>query len=835
MADLTYTADLNDKISAKLKNIENNTQRLASKMEGLGQVIAGLAVGAAITRAIQYADAIQDISNATGIAVEGVLGFSRAVELNGGSAESAQQAIVKLVGSINEAAEGSKNAQIAFSEVGVSLQDLQTLSEQEILSKTIAGLGQISDQSKRAGVAAQLLGKSFRTADIAGVAGSLDKATQASIEYAKSITKASELQGKLDIAVQKFTLSVLKAIEPLVDFFNKMDDDKIEKLIGSFTELAAQIGALAVALFALEKAAKVAIFLFGSIAALTSGVGLLVGTLKSFRIMKAGFIKDLANGKSAMDALKTTTTVFATKRLPHIISGFASLAKGALALTGVLYVADTAMKALFDKSLSDILTFNVRLDESNAKVTRFLRNLEKAGLVKITPIPDVSGGDGSYDRKEMANYKSRTEEIKKQGDAVREVSSYLESQLKTAQEISKEFAKQNQNIIQSINLEAQLVGKTDDEVELRRALSDLQQRSKEEIDRITQSKAALAGKELELAKVYDQQIAKIKEQTAIDTVRLTNAITNLQTVRILEQARLQDIENTNKALEDQIQRQNQLGDALQKINDQRVDLEFERAQQGRTPLEQQIEQIKENARKAALEAGRAFAQAFDNEDGLSPAKAKELADGLDMIAKRYEDIANIQIQNLEASMTWEAGWKDAFDKYIDNATNAANRARDVFSAVTSGMERLISDFVDTGKFKFKDFARSVIAEILKIEMKAAAANLWKIISGSMGGGKGGLLGGAIIPGFLAEGGNAQANKPYIVGERGPELFVPKGTGTVVPNNQLGASQPVTNNYVYNISAVDAQSVARLFANNRQALLGSVEQAKKELPTRRGMR
>lgn len=38
--------------------------------------------------------------------------------------------------------------------------------------------------------------------------------------------------------------------------------------------------------------------------------------------------------------------------------------------------------------------------------------------------------------------------------------------------------------------------------------------------------------------------------------------------------------------------------------------------------------------------------------------------------------------------------------------------------------------------------------------------------------------------LLAEGGPARAGEPYIVGEEGPELFVPNVSGTVIPNNDL---------------------------------------------------
>lgn len=44
--------------------------------------------------------------------------------------------------------------------------------------------------------------------------------------------------------------------------------------------------------------------------------------------------------------------------------------------------------------------------------------------------------------------------------------------------------------------------------------------------------------------------------------------------------------------------------------------------------------------------------------------------------------------------------------------------------------------------------------------------------------------GAGLGGLLAEGGPAYGGKPYVVGEKGPELFVPRQSGFVVPNHAL---------------------------------------------------
>jgi phage-related minor tail protein len=64
-----------------------------------------------------------------------------------------------------------------------------------------------------------------------------------------------------------------------------------------------------------------------------------------------------------------------------------------------------------------------------------------------------------------------------------------------------------------------------------------------------------------------------------------------------------------------------------------------------------------------------------------------------------------------------------------------------------------------------------------------------------------------LPG-LANGGRASAGRSYLVGERGPEIFTPKSSGTVIPNNQIGgAGGGIVNNINVNVSAEGMQSNA----------------------------
>ena len=72
-----------------------------------------------------------------------------------------------------------------------------------------------------------------------------------------------------------------------------------------------------------------------------------------------------------------------------------------------------------------------------------------------------------------------------------------------------------------------------------------------------------------------------------------------------------------------------------------------------------------------------------------------------------------------------------------------------------------------------------------------------------------------LPG-LANGGSAQAGRSYLVGERGPEIFTPKRSGVVIPNNQIGGSGGIVNNINVNVSAEGMQSDAN---ENRGKELG----------------
>ena len=90
----------------------------------------------------------------------------------------------------------------------------------------------------------------------------------------------------------------------------------------------------------------------------------------------------------------------------------------------------------------------------------------------------------------------------------------------------------------------------------------------------------------------------------------------------------------------------------------------------------------------------------------------------------------------------------------------------------------------------------------------------------------------------AMGGDIQAGSPYLVGERGAELVIPKQSGTVIPSNSLssvlGSGTTINYNapYIENMSAIDTQSATQFLAKNKEAVWSANQSASRSLPASR---
>ena len=72
----------------------------------------------------------------------------------------------------------------------------------------------------------------------------------------------------------------------------------------------------------------------------------------------------------------------------------------------------------------------------------------------------------------------------------------------------------------------------------------------------------------------------------------------------------------------------------------------------------------------------------------------------------------------------------------------------------------------------------------------------------------------------ADGGDPPQNEPSLVGERGPELFIPKTAGTIIPNDKIRGETHVTQNIVQNVSGLGLtyEQVQALMARNNRDMV-----------------
>ncbi len=185
-------------------------------------------------------------------------------------------------------------------------------------------------------------------------------------------------------------------------------------------------------------------------------------------------------------------------------------------------------------------------------------------------------------------------------------------------------------------------------------------------------------------------------------------------------------------------------------------------------------------RDATNESGQAFRNSY--------AEAKKLRDnvgGAEMIAIR---------ETVEAMKTpleqFADGIKTVEDSMQDIALRGLSKLEDGLVGLVQGTKSASDAFRDMASSIINDMIRMVIQRQITAPLAGALNN---VIGAAFGSQK-------------AIGGPVQAGKTHLVGERGPELFIPSASGSIVPNNAMGGGGGVTVVQNINVSTGVQQTV-----------------------------
>lgn len=173
---------------------------------------------------------------------------------------------------------------------------------------------------------------------------------------------------------------------------------------------------------------------------------------------------------------------------------------------------------------------------------------------------------------------------------------------------------------------------------------------------------------------------------------------------------------------------------------------------------------------------------------------------------------------------WSNGATKALANYVDSVNNVAAATESAMTNAFKGAEDALTTFATTGKLSVKSLADSIIANMARIAIQQTitgplAKGLLSILSGSAN-----AAGGANSTGFgsgagfgnmdlglaLANGGSPPLGKISLVGEQGPELFVPSQSGTIIPNGAFGGGSGGQHiNVVINNTVGDVATLSQL--------------------------
>lgn len=652
------TAEFNKGLEAAGRKLEQFSQ----SAEKFGK-IGATALVAASAAALQYADELADVAKANDVAIGTVLKLSNALGNAGGKADSTGKLLASFTKFIDEAAGGSLQAQTTAKMLGLSLQDLGKLSEEELLNKVVKNLGSMEDSVTRNAKAMEIFGKAAKGVDFVGVAEDMGKANKLTDEQAIGIQKAADAYDMLAQNARDTMVVLSSQLGPIL----KVTLDYMKDMKGEGNLLG-----------------EVFKTVFQTVAVLGANVAFVF--------------------KGIADEIKHTyeiAVLLATKGIDAVL-------------------------------------------ESNKKYDAYRKSQRQNLDFYEAQVMGVSVGRSANDPRRTDFNSTAT------AGPVRKVT---EARNRDAEEAERRRLK----MIADLNREAQKYAKL------------------------------LFDVEAQQVQAYTAEAKRIeKEQRGLE---IKNGLLDIEIKT--RDLRSEDIQLTKELY---LAEQKRL-DAIQEINRNNL-------------LDADGKQV-----------------LIDRENALADA------------TERYLRAQNQAVKQQREGTFGEGFMKESSRFFRDMPTDLENGAK-AFQSVMGNMESALDNFVRTGKLSFKSLARSIIQDLIAMQLKASATSLFRMFLGSYSSSassynaSGGIAEHVFNPN-RADGGSVDGGKIGLVGERGPELFVPRSAGTIIPNHALagiGGTTNVTNNY---INAIDTKSFEERLYGSSNAIWAANQYANKSLAVNRG--
>ena len=831
----------------QVDNLNDAASRAGRSMATLTKIGAAAAValvgafGAMAKSAISLSKDMVDLGGLAGMSAGKIYQLSVAAEASGGSFDQTSVMLMKYSKAVDGANKGNAEMISSFAKVGVSAEDLKKLNDEQLFQKVVEGLGSMEDGAAKTALTMKLLGKDAATTDLAKFAEMTKNAVDPRLE--ENMAKAAAAVDKFKAAFRDIQMAVLMAIGPVLDAFNE-----VEISMSDISNIASSIGNILGAVF--KAIVPVINLLARNFDVLATMMGVAFGAVMLANVAKMTMAMRLfaASNPFTLIAMAVGTLIIVVADLIKKYGGFSNTMKmvanvgiGVLnkminaytafgKFVGNLFMAvGKAIMAGLNPFSNTSAVDELRKGFSNA-LSSAQKQINSDGPIKfrfaVDPIPQSGAGTSTRTPSpgRLSGLEENTELARQMGSQAassKETAENMRQQALEARKVTEDLIRQNSQTNEMRRLEIQLLGVASDRADLIKSNAQAQQDALNEIRELEGKIAEEVGK----GRGVNQDVV-VELQRQVDEKRRQLDLT-LELNRAEFERRL-ELERQNNTIEDTFELLKIIADTEQQAQ---AEVLRSRVISGKLSQEEyqnrmrivDLESEFEQRRLSNLQDLRR-AQAAENDAAIEAINLRMSREQIrfDFRKKQIEEEIKLELKLRNSA---KAGAREAFEQ-AKRAVEPFNMANQAVNSLFSNMNSAIDNFVNTGKFKFGDFARSIIADIIKIQLKAAATNLFSTILGGIG-----LFG-------RAAGGPVQRNTPYLVGESGPELFVPGSMGSILTNASLNKSSPtsnapatkVVNNYITNnISAIDSKSVAQMFVENRKALLGAATIAQKEMP------
>jgi len=790
-------AETNIKITADTRSAERDIKRLESALDGINGVADGAAtalaavtaaaaaMGYAILKTLDSAGQLIDASKALGVSVQSLQSLEHAAALAGVSADELTGSLIRMSNNLGSGfAAGTGPAIDAMKKLGIPMREIMALRPDAQFARIAEELNKMSNPAERNALAIDLLGKQGPRL----------------LEVANNTEHARKEMERLGLALSDIDVAALDMAGDSVDELTGLFDAGLKKAVA---EIAPYIVAIVTNIKeGIEAAGGFEVVWQNIKDAIKTALNIAVFTAAIFALSKmVAFGVGLATAiRSAGVAMGVFNAIVMRNPLMLAVGAALLLAK-VLGIDVVGAITDSLVPTASLEAANDkIAEKAVEIKEANEatlEVSTALNKEQQKALDALTETITKLGQQVQYQRDVLAN-----------GETEAKINQTINQEREKMKKVGMDLSAQQESTIRNLMLE---------EASLKRQLTLRKEQAETGIGAITENysnteKALQKHLEFQLSMegVTKEEIQKLREQQFA------------QDDRLRKQAEDSAALSLKKTIDGEIGKYNELYGLRQKhSNDLKTLLDLDLLnsmgainldlEQTKALNDAKIELIRnQQMERLALEKAtqdKIYAYELARIENTLMAQrgavAQEMSESDKVILQkkgadeRQKAIIDERIKFEKKSETEKAQFAIEQGANIFNALGAQNKkafeAAKAFNIANAIMNTYMAATKALATYPFP-FGLVAAAGAVAMGLAQVAQIRSQTYSGR-------ALGGPVMGGTT-----------YLVGESGPELFTPQGTGSITRNGDLGGGG--TTNVNFTIVANDTTGFDQLLASRK---------------------